>query len=195
MNPAPSAPTHSKAWLLPAVLLLDAACLPAPTVVVRDRKTALEEQAAGRYRALENDLRQAALSPKGEDLTRGQIVKAGQDTSGQVLDVVVRIYGSVREDAERLDDLLRRHCVGEGRDGLLLETVDACAGERDPTAAAELVQRTNRDRRQLWRHIAGRRSGASEEEVRSVWRQLHLRALACGGWVQGEDGSWSAKEC
>ncbi len=179
--------------LLPAALA--AACLPAPTVVVRDRKTALEEQAAGRYRALENDLRQASLSPKGEDLTRQQIVEAGQDTSGQTLDVVVRIYGSVRADAERLDDLLRRHCVGEGLDGQLLETPDACAGERDAAATAELVQRANRDRRQLWRHIAAARPGASEEEVRRAWRAVHLRSVVCGGWVQADDGSWSAKEC
>jgi len=181
--------------LVVVACLAGAACLTAPPVVVRDRRTALEEQALGSYRPLENDLRQASLSPKGVDLTRQQIVEAGVDTSQETIDVVVRIYGSVRADRERIDDLLRRHCVGEAQNGLLVETAETCAGEAEPSEVAELVQRNGRDRRQLWRYVVSQRTGASEAEVRKAWRTRHLQAVVCGGWVQDEDGSWRAKEC
>src|SRR5262245_18961064 len=65
--------------LLRAVLLgqVLTACVKAPDLVILDRKTALEQQAAGNFRGLEEELEQAGIVPGPVPLTRGQLEAAG----------------------------------------------------------------------------------------------------------------------
>ncbi|HOI09834.1 MAG TPA: hypothetical protein PK313_05070, partial [Myxococcota bacterium] len=102
-----------------AATLAAAGCIQAHVAVV-DRATALEQQAAGEFGVLERDLLQSGLSPRAAELTRGAIDAAGVDTSRTTLDRILRIHGLRAEDDAALDDLFARHCVGEGRDGLVV---------------------------------------------------------------------------
>jgi hypothetical protein len=181
--------------LLVPLIALGAGCITAPDVVLLDRRTALEQQAAGRERALENELMQAGLSAKGEDYTKGQLVAAGVDSSRGALDTLTRIYGSVLSDSERVDDLLVRRCVGEATSALLQETPETCGGEVAGAEVGDLVRRANRDRRQVWAYIAGKSAGAAEADIAAAWRRNHLEAAVCGASVQQPDGSFAPKEC
>lgn len=175
--------------------VLAVSCVRPPTVVVVDRKTALEEQAAGEHPETERRLAQSALSPRPLLMTRGQIEAAGPGASQSSFDVVVRTYQSLRTDQPLVDALLVRRCIGEGLDGLLVQTRETCVGEVDPAVLGALVQRVNRDRRQLWAFMLSRAPGATEEQVRASWREKHLPLVVCGGQVQQADGTWGVKRC
>ncbi len=168
------------------------ACVRPPTVVLVDRKTALEEQAAGEYPDRERALAQSGLSPRPLLMTRGQIEAAGSSSS---FETVVRAYQSLRSDQPLVDALLVRRCLGEGLDGLLVQTRKTCGGEVDPSVIGPLVQRVNRERRQLWAYMLSRSQGATEEDVRRSWREKHLLLVVCGGQVQHADGTWGVKRC
>jgi len=179
----------------PLVALAFAGCIRPPAVTLVDRKTTLEMQAAGEYRGLEVDLQQAGMSPRATPMTRGQIEAAGADTSRAGFDTVVQAYTSIKSDVDLLDDLLLRRCIGEGTDGLLLDTPNTCAGSYDPSTANAALQRANRDRRQLWTWMASQRPGLSEEDARKGWRKQHQDVIVCGGNVQTDAGTWEAKKC
>jgi hypothetical protein len=180
------------AWTLALAL---AGCIKPPDVVVVDRATALEAQAAGEYPELERALRHAGITPKGADFTRGQLTAAGVDTSRTEMDEVLRIYSEVQTDAQLVDALLVRRCIGEASDGLLRETPSTCSGTVDVAEASRAVQRTNRNRRQIWALMRAELKGATDEQVRRAWRQAHLIGVVCGGNVQRDDGSWEVKPC
>lgn len=169
-------------------------CISAPDVVLLDRKTVLEELASGELHPLENDLRDEAIVPRGVDFTRAQLRGAGADTSAGTLSQVVRIHALLRTEAEYLDELLVLRCVGEGRAGLLVETPRSCTTRVSQTRTSAAVQRVNRARRQLWRYLREQRPGASEQDVRSTWRQHHLASVVCGGQVESDAG-WEIKGC
>lgn len=179
--------------LLP--LLAASACIRPPDVVLLDRKTVLEEQASGELHALENELREEVIVPRGADFTRGQLRAAGADLSRGSLSTVVQVHSLVRSEAEFLDDLLVRRCVGEGVSGLLVETPRTCAGRTSAARVSASVQRVNRARRQLWRYLQALRPGATEEEIRETWRRHHLSTVACDAQIQSLDGSWETKRC
>ncbi len=180
--------------LVAIAMLLVSGCVRAPNVAVVDRKTALEEQAAGEFRALENELIQAALAPKGEDFTRAQLEEAGVAPLRE-FDRVVAVWGVLCSDKEVLDDLQARGCLGEGLDGLLVETPDLCRGDSDKAVADALVQRTNRSRRQLWRYIDEQRPELGAPQVREAWRATHLRSVACGTPIEIAAGRFERKPC
>jgi hypothetical protein len=170
-------------------------CISAPDVVLLDRKTVLEEQASGELHPLENDLREAAIVPKGADFTRAELREAGEDMTHGTLSTVVNIHGVIRTEADYLDDLLVRRCIGEAFSGLLVETPRTCAGRQKAGRTSEAIQRVNRARRQMWRYLQGKRPGTPEEEVRTTWRRHHLEAVVCDGQVQNEEGEWEIKRC
>ena len=172
-----------------------AGCITAPDVVIIDQKTALEQQAAGRFPELENDLLQLGLQPGVEPFTRAQLEAGGWGKAWGDLGAVVQIYGGVRDDRAKLDDHLVRSCIGEGQQGLLVATPDACQGSTDEDEVASLVARGNRHRRQAWRWMAERTPGRTPEELAVRWREVRLQEVPCGGWVQGDEGSWATKEC
>ncbi len=169
------------------------ACVRPPTVVLVDRKTALEEQAAAEMPEEERALLQAGLSPRPLPLTRSQVEAAG--VGGTSFEAVVQAYQSLRTDQPLVDALLVRRCLGEGMDGLLVQTPDTCVGEVDPSVIGPLVQRVNRERRQVWAYMLSRAQGATEDEVRRSWRERHFPLIVCGGQVQGADGTWGVKRC
>jgi uncharacterized protein YdbL (DUF1318 family) len=183
---------NAAACLLTSVEL---ACIRAPDVVMVDRKTVLEEQASGELHPLENDLREAAIVPKGVDFTRAQLEQSGADLSQDALSTIVQIHGLLQTEAEFLDDLLVRRCVGEARTGLLVETPRTCAGRTNSARTTAAVERVNRARRQLFRYLQEQRPGASEEEVRTLWRRHHLESVVCGGQVQSAQAEWELKRC
>lgn len=176
-----------------ATCVMAFACVRPPTVVLVDRKTALEEQAASEYHS-EDALVQANLSPRPVLMTRGQIEASGE-VGASSFDIVVSRYQSLRLEQPMVDALLVRRCIGEGVDGLLVQTLETCLGEVDASVIGPLVQRVNRDRRQLWAFMASRTPGVSEEVIRRSWRDKHLLLVVCGGQVQEADGTWGVKKC
>jgi hypothetical protein len=176
------------------VTLPGAGCIQAHVAVV-DRATALEQQAGGEFGTLERDLLQSGLSPRAAELTRGEIEASGIDTSRTTLDRILRIHALRAEDDAALDDLFARHCVGEGRDGLVVETADACRGEYDAAAATPLIERANRDRRQLWAYLLELRPNDTPEGIRGAWRKAHRVIAPCGVRWQADDLSWEVKSC
>jgi hypothetical protein len=173
------------------VLLVFAAlagCVKAPEFVMTDRATALEQQAGGSFDELEQRLDRAGAEPRPVQLTPDQLAALG-------IRPAPLIDATQLTDADRLDALLARHCVGEGKDGAIVETRDACHGGADPQEVATLVERVNRARRQLWRWMHDRQPSASIDDLRTAWRDAHLRNVVCGGWVEGGDGKWQEKTC
>lgn len=170
-------------------------CIAAPNVVMVDKKTALEKQAAGEFRALENDLQQAGISPKPEAMTRGQLEEQRADLRESSLGEIVRLYSAVQSDAEVVDGHLITGCIGEAKDGLLKATPDECNADVNPDEMTSLIERTNRHRKQMWRMIREKNPKASLDKVRSTWRKRHLQRIVCDGLYQTDAGFWEAKQC
>jgi len=158
------------------------ACIKVPDVVLVDRRTALEEQAAGSFRALEEALVEASVTPRSVPYTHRQ-PSDGDDAPPDP-----------DADSERVDALLTRSCLGEASDGTLVETRKSCTGSVEASELARLIERVNRSRAQIWRFVADKKH-APLEDVRRAWRALHLGEVVCGGQVQNDDGTWSRKKC
>jgi Protein of unknown function (DUF1318) len=167
---------------------VSAGCIHPPEIVVVDRATALEEQAAGSFEELERDLGRAAMTPHPVPMTPAELEALG-----------IRPKPLVDQpdptDADHVDELLRQHCVGEQRDGLLAETADACRASIDTALATTLVERVNHARLQLWRWMHELRPATKPDEVRRSWTKVHVQGVVCGGWIQRDDGAWEAKKC
>lgn len=172
--------------LLSAVVL--AACFKPPEIVMVDRATALEQQAAGSFEELERQLDRGGIEPRPVPLTPEQLETLG-------LRPPPLVDESDRTDGDRLDALLAQHCLGEGKDGLIVDTRDACKGGADAHEIQTLLERVNRARRQLWRWMHEQRRDVPERDLLRTWRENHLRNVVCGGWIEGGDGKWQAKSC
>ena len=174
-------------------LLSSSACV-APNVVVVDQKTALEQQAAGGYPALENELEQAGMSASPEPFAREELA-GGRERSGRgPLGELAELYAKSESDAEAIDRLLLSRCIGEATSGLLEPRPNECVGAADANEMARLLGRENLHRRQLWQLMAKERQ-ASVADAQSVWRALHLEQVVCGGLVEASAGSWGPKSC
>jgi hypothetical protein len=172
--------------------LLLAGCV-SPTVVVVDQKTALEQQAAGDYPPLENELEQAGLAPSPEPFTREELA-AGRARSGNgVLGELGELYARAETDADVIDRLLLQKCIGEAESGLLVPRPSDCVGAADATELARVIGRENLHRRQLWELLARERR-ASPEQVRVLWRAQHLEQVLCGSLLETASG-WEPKSC
>jgi hypothetical protein len=171
-----------------SISFASAGCFKAPEIVMVDRATALEQQASGSFEDLERKLDRAGIEPRPVPLTPEQLEALGIRPAPLVDE-------SELTDADRLDGLLAQHCVGEGKDGLIVDTHDACQGAADPEEIASLRERVNRARQQLWRWMHEQRSDVSEVVLLRAWRENHLRNVVCGGWIQGDDDSWQGKSC
>jgi uncharacterized protein YdbL (DUF1318 family) len=156
--------------------------------VMVDRATALEQQASGSFDELERRLDRAAIEPRPVPLTPEQLQALGIRPPPLVDE-------SDLTDADRLDGLLAQHCVGEGKEGLLVDTREACKGAADPEEAQTLVERVNHARQQLWRWMHDQRADVPESELQRSWHASHVRNVACGAWLEGSDGKWQAKTC
>jgi len=165
-----------------------AGCFKPPEIVMVDRATALEQQASGSFDDIELKLDRAAIEPRPVPLTPDQLEALGIRPA-PLLDE------SELTDADRLDGLLARHCLGEGKDGLIVDTRDACRGGADPQEAQVLRERVNSARRQLWRWMHGQRPDVPETDLKQAWRDNHVRSIVCGGWIEASDGQWKAKAC
>lgn len=174
-------------------LPLTAACV-APNVVVVDQKTALEQQAAGGYPALENDLEQAALTPAPEPFAREELASGRERNGSGPLGELAQLYASSETDADSIDRLLLQKCIGEALSGLLEPRPEDCVGAADATEMARLLGRENLHRRQLWELMAKDRE-VSVERVQPVWRELHVEQVVCGGLLEQSPGSWGTKSC
>jgi hypothetical protein len=171
-----------------ALALLPLGCIKAPEIVLVDRATALEQQAAGSFEEVEKKLARSAIAPGPVPLTPDQLEALGIKPRPLVDDAELT-------DADRVDALLRQRCLGEGRDGLLADTFDDCLGAADRVVVVALVDRSNRARAQLWRWMHAQRPEVTVEALRSAWRVAHARGVVCGGWTQRDDGKWEAKKC
>jgi hypothetical protein len=174
--------------LLAGLALGSAGCFKPPEIVMVDRATALEQQAGGSFDELERKLDRAGIEPRPVPLTPEQLETLG-------IRPAPLTDGAELTDADRLDGLLVQHCVGEGKDGLIVDTRDACRGGADADEVQTLLERENRARRQLWRWMHERRPSVSAEDLQRAWRQEHVRNVVCDGWVEGNDGKWQAKSC
>jgi hypothetical protein len=179
------------------LIILWIAALPAcvaPNVVVVDQKTALEQQAAGGYPVLENDLEQAGMAPAPEPFAREELAKGRERSGSGPLGELAELYAKSESDADAIDRLLLQHCIGEGTSGLLEPRPSECVGAADATEVARLVGRENLHRRQLWQLMASERK-ADVDGVQPVWRELHLEQVVCGGLVETAGGGWEPKSC
>lgn len=165
-----------------------------PNVVVVDQKTALEQQAAGGYPTLENDLEQAGLALAPEPFAREELSGGRERAGSTALGELAELYVKVADDADAIDQLLLRGCVGEGRSGLLTPRPSDCMGPADSTELARLIGRENLHRRQLWQLIA-RETQVSPERAEAQWRALHLEQVVCGGLVEADADVWRPKAC
>jgi hypothetical protein len=172
---------------LPLFVLL-AACVKPPEIVMVDRATALEQQAAGSFEAIERRLDRAAIEPRPVPFTPEQLASLGMRPAS--FEDAVGLT-----DADRVDALLVRRCVGETKDGELAETHDACRGAIDSEEVRATLDGVNRARRQLWRWMHEQHPASAEADLRRGWRAAHVKNLVCGGWLEGEDGVWRAKPC
>jgi hypothetical protein len=173
--------------LLLLSVLAASGCIRAPELVMVDRATALEEQASGSFKELEGRLARAGMNPTPVPLTPNQLEDLGMQPTP-----LVENLG--KTPADRVDELLRRHCVGEGRDGLLVATRRQCQARLTADDVA-LVERVNRARLQLWQWMRTMRPNLPEESLRRGWRQVHAEGVVCGGWVEADDGTWGEKKC
>lgn len=170
------------------LVLASAGCINAPEIVLVDRATALEQQAGGSFEDLERELALGSVRRRPVALTQNQLEALG------IMPAPI-IDQSEQTEADRIDVLLRQRCIGEGRDGLLADTHDDCIGAADRELAIALIDRTNRARVQLWHWMHAQRPEQSVEALRAAWYQAHAPGVVCRGWVQTEDGAWSAKPC
>ncbi len=175
--------------LLPVTLVLAAlGCVSAPEIVVTDRATALEQQASGSFDQLTRKLTRTGIVPRPVPLTPEDLQALGIETT-----LVGSEAGST--EADRVDDLLLRNCIGEGREGLLVDTHRECRGASDRATRVALVDRVNRARLQLWRWMGAERKDLSPEEIRRTWQGIHARGVVCGARIQRSDGVWEEKKC
>lgn len=174
--------------LLLVAALAAPGCISAPEIVMVDRATALEEQASGSFKDVEQRLARAGMSPTPVPLTPNQLEELGIQPTP-----LVENLG--RTQADRVDELLRRHCVGEGKDGLLVDTRRRCQAGRLTSDDVALMERVNRSRLQLWKWMRTVRPAATEEALRQSWHQMHAEGVVCGGWVEAADGTWGEKKC
>lgn len=168
-----------------------AACVSAPSVVIVDRKTALEQQASGSFKSLEEELEQEGAQPRPTPLTSAQLAAAGVQGDAAPDDQELELGG----DATRTDALLVQKCIGEAIDGLLALTLEQCTGTLDVPLVNRMIERVNRERRQRWKWIGERSPGKRPEEVRDAWRAVHLTGVVCGGQLQLASGAWEIKRC
>jgi len=171
-----------------ALALLASACIKAPDVVIVDRKTALEQQAAGSFRGLEEEMEQAGLSPRPTPVTGAQLEAAGVRRAPDA------DSGEGAPDELRADTLLVQRCIGEAEDGTLVLTADRCTTAIDVPDVNRLLERLNRSRRQLWLWLAGRAPRRSPAEVKAAWRAVHVAGVICGGQIE-TGGGWEIKQC
>jgi hypothetical protein len=183
---APRTPVFSP--LAALCLWLSGGCIQAPEIVLVDRATALEHQAAGNFTELERKLVREGIAARPVPLTPDDLQALGIQPPPLVDEIDLT-------EADRVDALLVQHCIGETREGLLAETHESCRTSADQGAARLLVERVNRAREQLWHWQQARQPKTPLAELRRAWRQSHLRGLVCGGWLQKEDASWEAKQC
>lgn len=176
---------------LVAMAALAAGCIRAPAVVIVDRKTAVEQQASGSFRGLEEELEQAGLLPRAAPLTAAQLAAAGVRRDG----IEAGEQDDDGNDAVRADALLVKRCLGEALDGTLVLTLEPCTGTVDVPQVGRMVERVNRERRQLWRWLATKAPGKTADEVRAAWREVHTAGLVCGGQLQVAGGAWEVKRC
>jgi hypothetical protein len=165
-----------------------AGCVKAPEIVMVDRATALEQEASGSFDELERKLDRAGIEPDPVPLTPEQLQALG-------IQPAPLVDASELTDADRLDGFLMQHCLGEGKDGLVVDTHEACQGAADADELAALATRVNAARRQLWRWMHERRSDLAEAELKRAWHERHLENVVCGGWVEQSDGTWRGKAC
>ncbi len=182
-------------WLLVPATCALAGCISVPNVVLMDQKTALEQQAAGEFKALENDLQQAGISVKGEDITQSQIEGKDADPGRSSMGEIAQLYSQAQSDAGLVDRLLAAHCIGEALDGLLRQTPEQCGEDVDTAEINRVVQRANLHRRQIWKIVHKKKPDASEDEVRDAWRERHLKRVVCGGLIQVDEQTWEGKKC
>ncbi len=177
----------TRAWLCIA-LLASVGCIKAPEIVMVDRATALEQQAGGSFPEIEKKLARASISPRPVSLTPDQLESLGMTQSA---------LSDEHEttDADRVDDLLERHCIGETNDGLLADAADACHGAVDRDEVTKLIDRVNRARAQLWRWMHEQKPDVPVEDLRKRWHATHAAGVTCGAWMQKDDGKWEAKSC
>lgn len=163
-------------------------CVKPPEIVMVDRATALEQEASGSFAELERKLDRAAIEPSPVPLTPDQLEALGIHTAP------LADEGDLT-DADKLDALLVQHCLGEGKDGLIVDTRDACKGAADAQELQILLERVNRARNQLWRWMHAQRKDVPVADLQHAWRQSHERNVVCGAWIEGSDGTWQAKSC
>ncbi|MFM7200023.1 MAG: DUF1318 domain-containing protein [Myxococcota bacterium] len=174
--------------------LLLMGCVKAPnTVYMVDAQTALEVQASSPFMSLERTLDLQLTAPTFQAYAASEVEQGQQNT--EEVARLSSIYSVQLEESSRVDLLLVRQCLGEGLDGLLQIRTETCQGNPDAQELVRVVQRINRNRRQLWTWLKRERPRASETEIIQTWRRIQLEEVVCGALIQQENGEWVARKC
>lgn len=171
-----------------AALVPLSGCIHAPDIVLVDRSTALEQEAAGGFSELEKQLVAQGMAPRPVPLSQDELEAQG-------IKKPAILEEQDPSDAERVDALLKEKCIGEALDGTLVDLHEQCGLNDDPEGLVSLIDRTNRERQQIWRWLQAQRPKEKADDVRRAWRAAHLTQVVCGGNVQRDDGKWEPKGC
>jgi len=170
------------------IVILPIGCFKPSDVVIVDRATALEQQASGSFADLERRLARAGVAPRPVPFTPAELEALG-------IAPAAMSDSTEMTTADRVDALLVEHCVGEARDGRLVDTHESCKATVDREDADALIDRVNRARIQLWRWMQEQKAGSSVDEMRRGWREIHAQGVVCGGWIEIDEGRWESKAC
>lgn len=177
-----------KVALAAFLALTSVACIRAPEIVMTDRGTALEQQAGGSYQDIEKELNEKSIEARPVPLTPKQFEELG-------IKPLPLKDATEATDADKVDALLQQHCIGEGHEGLLVDTHEACIGASDRQEAIALIGRVNQARIQLWRWMHDQKKELKETELQKNWHALHAKGVVCGGWLEDDTGKWDSKKC
>ncbi|MEM8607514.1 MAG: hypothetical protein AAGF92_10425 [Myxococcota bacterium] len=178
--------------VLVSLAATSSACIKAPPIAVVDNRTALEIQAAGEYPVLEFESADAALRPDPSPVSGETIVSTSGGLAAVGADL--EIFRVSETDAQFIDAMLLRGCLGEGEDGLLKYTPDPCDDAVEVSELLRAASRNNLHRRQVWEYLASQEPRMSTAEVRDAWRSVHLEQVRCGTWIEA-DAEWTQKTC
>jgi uncharacterized protein YdbL (DUF1318 family) len=156
---------------------------------VTSQKTALENQAMGKYEELPDEV----------ILTSS--VRGGTGTRGQ-LDSVTMAKQNQKFNLDDILELKGLQVIGETKDGLVALLPPGLVGDAKPTPdqislAKAVTAEENSDRKTIWADIIANNKNLSandEGEVRKTYAKQMRDEAKPGQWLQDPSGNWNRKK-
>ena len=109
--------------------------------------------------------------------------------------VIREIIGRRKERFAKIDALLSKGFIGEGKDGLLKEKDKGVLELKELAKARKLVKEENADRVSLYEEIGKANNLAKEQhdDLRRVFAEENKKQLKVGQYYELPDGTWKKK--